>query len=242
MTSTGPLGAVQSPASAGPSRTPDRLQLVPWEEVDPAVTLRLLKGNRRHLELWAPRREPGFYSLASHRKRIAEAAAPRLAGRGVASAVVLLQSGEVVGGCALTGIERGPFQRCHLGCWTGAEFNDRGYATEAIHLVVDLAFAELALHRVEAAVMPRNLASQRVLVKSHFRPEGLAEGVRQICREMGSGHSSLARKPRPDFVPAAAGLLAAEADDGGRATDAPAHARQLHALGDHGPTTGLHSP
>jgi ribosomal-protein-alanine N-acetyltransferase len=36
-----------------------------------------------------------------------------------------------------------------------------------------------ALHRVQAAVMPNNPASMRVLEKAGFRPEGFAE--RYLC-------------------------------------------------------------
>ncbi len=40
--------------------------------------------------------------------------------------------------------------------------------TEAVRLVVDYAFHELKLHRIEAGVMPRNLGSMRVLEKADF--------------------------------------------------------------------------
>ncbi|MEH7303188.1 GNAT family N-acetyltransferase, partial [Neobacillus drentensis] len=37
---------------------------------------------------------------------------------------------------------------------------------------LDLAFDELQLHRVQAAVMPRNIASKRILEKTGFKKEG----------------------------------------------------------------------
>lgn len=40
--------------------------------------------------------------------------------------------------------------------------------TEAVKLIVDFAFHELKLHRIEAGVMPRNLGSMRVLEKAGF--------------------------------------------------------------------------
>ena len=45
---------------------------------------------------------------------------------------------------------------------------------EAIQLVLDYAFSQLDLHRVEAACLPSNLASRALLLKSGFRQEGLA--------------------------------------------------------------------
>lgn len=156
------------------------VELAPWEEIDPTVTLQLLTRNRHHLEPWEPSREPDFYSPESHRSRLALAAASRLAGREAGYGVTLRGTTVVVGACTLSGIERGPFQSCHLGYWIAAEHNNRGYAQAAIRLILASAFGELGLHRVEAAVMPRNLASRRVLVKSFFREEGLALRYLQI--------------------------------------------------------------
>ncbi len=39
---------------------------------------------------------------------------------------------------------------------------------------MEIAFDELGLHRVQAAVVPENTASARVLEKAGFREEGLA--------------------------------------------------------------------
>jgi [ribosomal protein S5]-alanine N-acetyltransferase len=50
----------------------------------------------------------------------------------------------------------------------------RGYATQAVRLAVRVAFDDLKLHRVQAAVVPENAASARVLAKVGFREEGLA--------------------------------------------------------------------
>ena len=46
--------------------------------------------------------------------------------------------------------------------------------TEAIEAVVDYAFRELRLHRIEANIMPRNAASLAVVRKLGFHEEGLA--------------------------------------------------------------------
>lgn len=78
----------------------------------------------------------------------------------------------MVGRVALTGIERGAFQSCHLGYWVGAEHGGRGHATRAVSEVVHFAFAGLELHRVQAAVMPANAASLRVLKSAAFALRG----------------------------------------------------------------------
>ncbi len=54
------------------------------------------------------------------------------------------------------------------------EHNGKGYTTEAAKLVVKYAFETLNLHRIEAGVMPDNIASIRVLEKAGFHKEGIA--------------------------------------------------------------------
>jgi ribosomal-protein-alanine N-acetyltransferase len=48
----------------------------------------------------------------------------------------------------------------------------KGYATEAASLMLDFGFGALRLHRVQAACGPENHASQRLLAKLGFTPEG----------------------------------------------------------------------
>ena len=57
----------------------------------------------------------------------------------------------------------------------GKRVGDRG----AVRLTVGFALGPAGLHRVQAAVMPHNAASLRVLDKAGFRREGLAE--RYLC-------------------------------------------------------------
>ena len=53
----------------------------------------------------------------------------------------------------------------------------------AVAMMVEYAFQELRLHRIEANVMPRNRASLRVLEKNGFENEGLAKRYLQINGE-----------------------------------------------------------
>ena len=49
-----------------------------------------------------------------------------------------------------------------------------GLAPEATVVVLRFAFEELALHRIEVAIVPRNRASRRVVEKLELREEGVA--------------------------------------------------------------------
>ena len=77
-------------------------------------------------------------------------------------------------GLALANIRRGVAQAGSLGYWIGAPFIQRGYMTAAVRALVPAAFDVLRLHRVEAACIPTNLASVRLLEKTGFRREGYA--------------------------------------------------------------------
>jgi ribosomal-protein-alanine N-acetyltransferase len=85
----------------------------------------------------------------------------------------------------LSQIFRLMFQNTVMGWRANAEVAGQGYCTEAVKAVLDYAFAAapdgLNLHRVQAAIIPRNAASLRVAEKCGFRREGLALRYLQIA-------------------------------------------------------------
>jgi ribosomal-protein-alanine N-acetyltransferase len=85
----------------------------------------------------------------------------------------------VIGRVGLGGVLRGAFQNAYLGYWIDAGQQGQGFMTEAVLATTRFAFRSLGLHRVQAAVMPGNGASQRVLEKAGYRREGLA--ARYLC-------------------------------------------------------------
>ena len=52
--------------------------------------------------------------------------------------------------------------------------------TEAVHGACSFAFDHLSLHRIEAATLPHNEASQGVLLRCGFEEEGLARRYLKI--------------------------------------------------------------
>lgn len=53
----------------------------------------------------------------------------------------------------------------------------RGYATEMARLMVDYAFGELGLHRIQGSCAPDNTASTRVLTRLGFTYDGRLRGI-----------------------------------------------------------------
>ena len=56
----------------------------------------------------------------------------------------------------------------------GQDYARRGYMTSAVRAMIPFAFGVLRLHRVEAACIPANVASIRLLEKTGFQREGFA--------------------------------------------------------------------
>ena len=81
----------------------------------------------------------------------------------------------IIGSISLDNIIRGPFQSCFLGYKLDKDELNKGYMTEAVEKIVEIAFNNYGLHRIEANIMPRNIASIRVVEKLGFYNEGLAK-------------------------------------------------------------------
>jgi [ribosomal protein S5]-alanine N-acetyltransferase len=148
------------------------------EMADAEALLEMLVRDRAFLDQWEPIQSDRFYMLETHQRRL-----EALQGdENFADFGIFLAAGdELVGRIQLSGISRGPFENAYLGYFVSERHNGRGYATEAVRQAVGAAFGELGLHRVQAAVIPRNLASIRVLEKAGFREEGLALRYLQIA-------------------------------------------------------------
>ena len=92
----------------------------------------------------------------------------------------LKEGDELIGRVALSNVSRGAWQNATLGYYIDEAHTGRGYATEAVRLALEFAFGSARLHRVQAAVLPRNIASRRVLEKAGFCREGRSTKYLQI--------------------------------------------------------------
>ena len=86
----------------------------------------------------------------------------------------------LVGGITIANVRRGVAQMGSFGYWIGERFARNGYMTEAVQGTAFFAFDQLALHRIEAACLPSNEASQGVLKNSGFSYEGTARKYLKI--------------------------------------------------------------
>jgi [ribosomal protein S5]-alanine N-acetyltransferase len=80
----------------------------------------------------------------------------------------------LVGGLTLGMVRRGVSQAATLGYWMGAPHAGRGMMTSAVRLATNHAFENLRLRRIEAACVPGNTPSRRLLERVGFLREGYA--------------------------------------------------------------------
>jgi ribosomal-protein-alanine N-acetyltransferase len=125
----------------------------------------LLVENREFLAPFEPVRDEHFFTAAAQRERIEDEGSPAFA---------IVDDSRIAGTVTLSNIVYGALQSGNVGYWVAERFNGRGLATRAVAEVVEIAFADLGLHRLEAATLVDNLPSQRVLEKNDFEPIGLA--------------------------------------------------------------------
>ena len=88
--------------------------------------------------------------------------------------------GKIIGLAGLNEIIGGAFHSCFISYKIDHTLWGRGYGSEAIDALTQWGFRNLGLHRVEANIMPRNLASRRAAEKAGFWEEGLSRHYLQI--------------------------------------------------------------
>jgi ribosomal-protein-alanine N-acetyltransferase len=86
----------------------------------------------------------------------------------------------IIGDVNFANFIRGAMQGCTVGYKIDKEETRNGFMTEALGRALEVAFAELRLHRVEANIMPRNKASRRVVEKLGFHEEGYCPKLLKI--------------------------------------------------------------
>lgn len=90
---------------------------------------------------------------------------------------------KIIGNVVLSNIVRGPFQSCFLGYKLDEMAINKGFITEAVKKVIEIAFETYELHRIEASIMPKNIRSIRVVEKLGFEYEGLSKKYLKINGE-----------------------------------------------------------
>lgn len=143
--------------------------------------------SREHLAPWEPEWALDELTRVSFRRRVRHYQREANDDMGYAFLVFLGGSQQsmgrapsVIGGVTLTNVRRGVTQAATLGYWLGQPYVGQGLMYDALRALVPFAFDILRLHRIEAAVMPSNGPSLRLLENMGFQREGVARRYLKI--------------------------------------------------------------
>jgi ribosomal-protein-alanine N-acetyltransferase len=133
--------------------------------------LRFETDNRAFFEARVNSRPAAYYSPEGVRDAIALAAREAADDKGY-QFLVRTDAGELVGRVNLASVKRTQFQMAELGYRMAESACGKGYASEAVRLVLAQAFGTLGLMRVEANARVGNEGSVKVLLRNGFREFG----------------------------------------------------------------------
>jgi ribosomal-protein-alanine N-acetyltransferase len=147
-------------------RSPQMADYAPWAE--------LRERSRKFLTPWEPTWPADDLTRPAFRQRLRRYAEDARTDQAYPFFLFRTEDNALVGGLALANIRRGVAQAGSLGYWIGEPYIRKGYMGAAVRALVPAAFDVLRLHRVEAACIPGNDASIRLLENTGFQREGFA--------------------------------------------------------------------
>jgi ribosomal-protein-alanine N-acetyltransferase len=147
-----------------PSIAGDGIMLRTPQMTDFAEWAALRERSRDFLTPWEPTWPADDLTRSAFRRRVRRYSEDLRTDQGYAFLIIRRSDDALVGGLTLANIRRGvalPYAR-------------HGYMTAAVRAVIPFAFGTLRLHRIEAACIPTNAGSTRLLENTGFVREGYA--------------------------------------------------------------------
>jgi len=157
-----------------PSVVGEGVSLRTPQATDHAEWAALREQSREFLTPWEPTWPADDLSRGAFRRRIRRYTEDLRTDQSYAFLIFRSADGRLVGGLTLANVRRGVAQAGSLGYWMGLPYVRQGYMTAAVRAVIPFAFGTLRLHRLEAACIPSNTASIRLLENTGFVREGYA--------------------------------------------------------------------
>ncbi|MEO4055430.1 GNAT family protein [Solibacillus sp. CAU 1738] len=151
----------------------DQCDLRTLVESDATSLAILLSDNKYFWSTYEPLHRPDFYTVEAQRRKIAENLMLLAEKREFSFGIFAKGTNKLIGHISLYAVKRLPYSSAFVGYSMDERYAGRGIATAATRAVVQFAFNQVGVHRVEAYVSPRNEASIRVLEKTGFTREGL---------------------------------------------------------------------
>lgn len=165
-------------ARDGLLRDIDTLSLRELRGQDHVAMERLRHSDRQWLATWEATPPPGKGSGLSLEEYTSRADAEGRAGEALYFG--MLADRQLAGQVSLSEIRLGAAYSAVIGYWVCSRFAGRGLTPLAVAMLIDWAFEELGLHRVEINIRPENKPSLRVVEKLGLTYEGYRRGLLHI--------------------------------------------------------------
>jgi ribosomal-protein-alanine N-acetyltransferase len=156
------------------------IYLRPAEMRDYSQWSSLRERSRSFLTPWEPTWPPDDLTRGAFRRRLRRYVEEVDRDEAYPFLLFREQDDVLLGGLSLGQIRRGVAQTATLGYWMGQPYAGRGLMSRAVRAATGFAFATLRVHRVEAACLPHNTASERLLERVGFQREGYARSYLRI--------------------------------------------------------------
>ena len=170
-------------ADSGPGVAEGPVRLRAPRLSDYAEWAALREASRAFLQPWEPTWPADDLTRGAFRRRIAAYTRDIQIGAAYPFFVFRAADGALTGAVNLNNVRRGVAQTASVGYWCGAPYVRQGLTLAGVRAAVRFAFERLELHRLEAACVPENGPSERLLLQAGFEREGYARAYLKINGE-----------------------------------------------------------
>jgi ribosomal-protein-alanine N-acetyltransferase len=166
----------------------------------------LREKSRAFLTPWEPLWPIDDLTRASFRYRVRRHAEEMARDEAYSFFIFREEDDALMGGLSFGHVRRGVSQAATLGYWMGEPYAGKGYMTRAVRAACAYAFEKRGFHRIEAACLPTNEPSKRLLERVGFKQEGYARSYLNINGQWRDHllYALLENDPQPINPPSAA--------------------------------------
>ncbi len=134
--------------------------------------------NKDHLKDFEPLRDDSFYTNEAQKKILIENFKQYL--NGISMNFGIFIGNKLIGKIQLSNIIHGIFKSAFIGYSLDKDEQGHGYMRDAVNTIIEYAFYDLGLHRIEASTLISNLRSQNVLKACGFEDLGINKNYLHI--------------------------------------------------------------
>ena len=131
------------------------------------------KDNKEFLKRFEPTRDKDFYTMEGQKSILSESYRNYMNGLAINFGIYLEK--KLIGKVQISNLIYGGFRSANLGYSLHKDYEGKGLMQDALKVVIDYAFEDLMLHRLEASTLLDNFRSQKTLELQGFKKVGLNE-------------------------------------------------------------------